>query len=171
VCWAGFAITYFSVVILVTRIFASGDNELDGDDEGKKYSFDYAAILASASSEIAGTTAAIISVDRIGRVPVQVASYIGGGLSIFAMTYLASNEDSPRGWLILFGFLARMFFMGGSCTTWVITAEILTTEVRATGHSWANGTFLCTAAVANVDANEGWKILTSYISVLKQSLV
>ena len=31
-----------------------------------------------------------------------------------------------------------MFFMSATCTTWVSTAEILTTEVRTTGHASAN---------------------------------
>jgi hypothetical protein len=51
---------------------------------------------------------------------------------------LASQEEAFRSHLIVFSFLARMFFMSASCATWVSTAEILTTEIRTTGHSAAN---------------------------------
>jgi len=38
--------------------------------------------------------------------------------------------------------------MSGSCTTWVSTAEILTTEIRATGHSAANAVARIAGAVS-----------------------
>ena len=114
-------------------IFASDDLEQEG-----VYSFDYTAILASASAEIAGTTIAILAVDRVGRIPTQVVSYVGGGICLFVLTFMAMDSKTPRFELILMGFFARLFFMGGSCTTWVSTAEIMPTEIRATGHSWAN---------------------------------
>ena len=135
VVWGGFAVTYYGTIITVTMIFAASPDELETDGT---YSFDYGAILASASAEIAGTTIALLTVDRLGRIPTQVASYLGGGFSLFLLTLLAMDSDSPRGQLILMGFLARMFFMGGSCTTWVSTAEIMPTEIRTTGHSWSN---------------------------------
>ncbi|KAL7572349.1 hypothetical protein ACA910_021562 [Epithemia clementina (nom. ined.)] len=134
-CWGGFAITYFGTIIAVTMIFASDPADLENQG---LYSFDYTAILISASSEVAGTTVALLTVDRLGRIPTQVLSYIGGGVSMFVLSVMAMDEDSPRTQMILMGFLARMFFMGGSCTTWVSTAEIMPTEIRTTGHSWAN---------------------------------
>ena len=123
-------------------VFASGE-ELE---EKGQYSFDYGAILASACSEIAGTTLVYLLIDRIGRVPLQVFSYLGGGMFVFFLCLLGTREDvgdgveqnSSRLVLIVIAFLARMCFMGGSCTTWVSTAEILSTEIRTTGHSSAN---------------------------------
>ena len=135
VVWGGFAVTYFGTIITVTMIFAANPDELETDGA---YSFDYAAILASASAEFAGTTITILLVDRLGRIPTLVASYLGGGFSVFLLTLLAMDSDSPREQLILMGFLSRLFFMGGSCTTWVSTAEIMPTEIRTTGHSWSN---------------------------------
>ena len=133
--WGGFAVTYYGTLITVTMIFAADPDDLETDGA---YSFDYDAILASASAEIAGTTIALLTVDRLGRIPTQVASYLGGGFSAFLLTLLAMDSDSPRGQLILMGFLARMFFMGGCSTTWANTAEIMPTEIRTTGHSWSN---------------------------------
>ena len=50
--------------------------------------------------------------------------------------------------LIELGLADKVCGMGGTCVTWVSTAEILTTEVRSTGHSTANamarlGAFFC----------------------------
>ena len=123
---------------LVFSSTADGGNPDDDEVAQNIYSFDYAAIFTSASSEIAGLTLAILLIDRIGRVPCQTGSYIGGGIMVFFLCLLASLEEQPRATMMLTAFLARMFFMAGSCSTWVATAEILTTEIRTTGHSAAN---------------------------------
>jgi len=142
ISWAGMAFTYYGTIITITLVFASGEQL---ENEGK-YSFDYGAILASASSEIAGTALAIVFVERAGRIPTQVVSYVGGGLSMFFLCLLATREEvgdgvqqqSSRAVLVSMAFLGRLFFMAASCTLWVSTAEILSTDVRTTGHSAAN---------------------------------
>jgi MFS family permease len=139
--WAGFAFVYYGSIYVVTLIFAKTEQ----NEEGKAtYSFDYEALFASASSEVAGTTLVILLIDRIGRTNTQVLSYVGGGISVLILCLLATprdahgNADTSRSVLMTFAFLSRLFFMGGTCSTWVSTAEILTTEVRTTGHSVAN---------------------------------
>lgn len=136
--WAGFAFTYYGTIIIVTMVFSETTDE-KGDDEssGGVYSFDYAAIFASASSEIAGTSLAIYLVERVGRICTQFGSYVGGGCSVFMLCMLAAWKG-PRSLMIASAFLSRMFFMGGSCSTWVSTAELLPTPIRTTGHSTAN---------------------------------
>jgi hypothetical protein len=119
-------------------VFASADAEDAHMDGAESYSFDYWAIFTSASAEVAGTTLIILLVDRVGRIPSQALSYFAGGLSLLILCLLASQEDASRSHLIIFSFLARMFFMTAICATWVSTAEILTTEIRTTGHSAAN---------------------------------
>lgn len=117
-------------------MFSTEDDTDQGGDG--VFDFDYGAIFASASAEIAGTTLVLLTVDRVGRIPSQVVSYAGGGIAVFAMCMGANSGVVSREFLICSGFLARMFFMSATCTTWVSTAEILTTEVRSTGHSSAN---------------------------------
>ena len=119
-------------------VFASANDDDPDQDGAESYSFDYWAIFTSASAEVAGTTFIILLVDRIGRIPSQALSYFGGGCSLLMLCLLASQEDASRSHLIVFSFLARMFFMSASCATWVSTAEILTTDIRTTGHSAAN---------------------------------
>jgi hypothetical protein len=119
-------------------VFASANDDDPDQDGAESYSFDYWAIFTSASAEVAGTTLIILLVDRIGRIPSQALSYFAGGCSLLILCLLASQEDAARSHLIVFSFLARMFFMSASCATWVSTAEILTTDIRTTGHSAAN---------------------------------
>lgn len=142
--WAGLAFLYYGAIIAITLVFATSgksgssasvENYIGNDHV---YSFDYGAIFTSASAELAGTTLIILLVDRLGRVPSQSASYLLGGISVFCLCLLASQDNPHRGQMILAAFLARLFFMSASCATWVSTAEILTTEIRTTGHSAAN---------------------------------
>lgn len=54
---------------------------------------------------------------------------------------LAESSDaaaSDRWELVGLGFLLRALDMAATCTSWVMTAEVLSTEIRTTGHSSAN---------------------------------
>lgn len=135
--WAGFAFTYYGAIIAITLAFSGTDEEFMDEDAAGNYSFDYGAIFTSASSELAGTTLVIFLIDRLGRIPTQTISYIGGGISIVLFCF-ATDNGSSRAVMMTTSFLARMFFMGGSCSTWVSTAEIMTTEIRSTGHAASN---------------------------------
>jgi len=130
--WAGFGLLYYGTILAITIIFQKNEansNELD---------FDYSAIFTSASAEIFGVLLVILTVDRWGRVPSQAWSYIVGGLCASSMCF----GSSVWGWhdrtLAVLAFGARLFMMSASCVTWIITPELLTTEVRATGHGVVN---------------------------------
>lgn len=144
--WGAFAFGYYGTLLAITKVF---DNDQGGntDEDPGSYNFDYGAIFVSSSAELVGTTIVILAVDRAGRIPCQVIAYSMAGISVCVLCTLASN-GAPRLLLIALGFTARVFEMGGTCVTWVSTAEILTTEVRSTGHSTANamarlGAFFC----------------------------
>ncbi|GKY95332.1 hypothetical protein MPSEU_000495000 [Mayamaea pseudoterrestris] len=132
--WCGFAFGYYGAILTITKVFKSSDSS---PSTTSPYSFDYSAIFVSSSAEILGTTLAILAIDRLGRIPSQVASYVAAGISICLLGIL-SEEHASRNILVALGFLTRVFEMCGTCSTWVGTAEILTTEVRTTGHSAAN---------------------------------
>lgn len=136
--WGFFAFGYYGTIMVITEVFNSQDGPrraLTGGNE--TYGFDYGAIFVSSSAELVGTTFAIFSVDTVGRIPLQQAAYALAGISVCALCLSAAN-DAHRSVLITLGFAARIFEMVGSCVSWVSTAEILTTEVRTTGHSAAN---------------------------------
>jgi hypothetical protein len=134
----GLAFVYYGAIIVITMVFASAKDEDPDQDGAESYTFEYWAIFTSASAELAGTTLIILLVDRVGRIHSQALSYVAGGCSLLILCLLASQEDATRSHLIVASFLSRMFFMSASCATWVSTAEILTTEIRTTGHSAAN---------------------------------
>jgi MFS family permease len=133
--WGAFAFGYYGTIMAITKIF---DNDQDADgNETDSYNFDYGAIFVSSSAELVGTTFAISAVDVYGRIPLQVVSYAMAGIAVCTLCILAAYE-ARRDVLIALAFTARIFEMSGSCVSWVSTAEILTTEVRTTGHSAAN---------------------------------
>jgi hypothetical protein len=107
--------------MVVTEIFTIEQDTIDGSEK-------------NSSAELVGTTFVIFTVDRAGRIPLQMVSYAMAGICVCALCILASQE-AERSVLISVGFAARIFEMSGSCVTWVSTAEILTTEVRTTGKS------------------------------------
>jgi len=127
VVWAGFAFSYYGTIMTVTIVFGKDDDEDD---------FDYGAIFSSSCSEIVGVAVAICLIDKIGRIPTQVGSYFLGGICVFLMCFYAN--EAGRNSLLVISFAARAFEMIGNCVTWVSTAELLSTEIRSTGHSAAN---------------------------------
>jgi hypothetical protein len=141
-------ILYFGTIIVVTMVFASAGNDEPDQHGAESYSFDYWAIFTGASAEVAGTTLIILLVDWIGRIPSQALSFVGGGCSLLILCLLAGQEDASRSHLIMFSFLARMFFMSANCATWICTAEILTTDIRTTGHSAASAVARLSASLS-----------------------
>lgn len=134
----------------ITRIFdEDGDNGLD---------FDYVAIFISASSEFLGTKLAIELVDRIGRVQALVGSFLIGGSSMFVVCIF--NGSLSRMATVSFAFISRASEMSAACITWISTAELLTTNMRSTGHSAANCVARCAAFLSPFLVNEGslWTI-------------
>jgi hypothetical protein len=132
--WFGQAICYYGTIMAITRIFGSDGS---GFGDGDESSFDYKAIFISSSAEIVGVTGAMVLVDRIGRIPVIVGSYIGGCISVFLLCIFAGNMG--RSGLVFLSFCSRIFEMSGSCSIWISTSEILSTEIRSSGHAAVNG--------------------------------
>lgn len=137
VVWGAFALCYYGSIMAITRIFLeSQDNDDNNGDDDVKASFDYSAIFISSSAEIVGTALAIATVDRIGRIPTIVGSYLAGGVTVFTMCFFANQFG--RSTLVVISFVARVCEMVASCTLWILTAELFSTEIRSTGHSAAN---------------------------------
>jgi len=129
VVWGGYAYSYYAAIMTVTRIFDEEDDN-DGPD------FDYTAIFISSCAEVVGTTIAISQVDVLGRRPTIVLAFTLAGISLFFLCILSGHV--ARIVLIALAFSARASEMAGACVVWISTAELLSTEIRATGHSAAN---------------------------------
>lgn len=111
----------------VTRIFG-----IDDDNDDERISFDYGAIFVSSTAELVGTIIVIALVDRIGRIPTQVLSYLCGGIGLFFLCMI-SFFGGNKLLLVVLAFIVRICEMAGTCVTWISTAEILSTEIRSTG--------------------------------------
>lgn len=147
-------------------IFSSNEEkQADGT-----YNFDYTAIFASSSAEIVGLTIVIFVVDTVGRIPSQALCYAMGGTSIFLLCML-DFIGASRNFLLIFSFGSRLFMMGATCLTWVSTSEILTTEVRTTGHSAANAIARIGGAVCPFVVSDATPIQRVGIIMLCVSLV
>ncbi|KAL7469539.1 hypothetical protein ACHAXS_009790 [Conticribra weissflogii] len=133
--WMGYAIGYYGSILAVTRVF-DPDAAEDAEFHEGSPNFDYKAIFISASAEIFGLFIVIQTVDSIGRIPSQVASYIMAGIFMFTLAMSVGTANNTI--LTILAFLCRAFEMMGACVTWVTTAEILPTEIRTTGHAASN---------------------------------
>lgn len=140
-CWFGFAFLYYGTTILVTMTFAENDIITESAVKDASYDFDYSAIFLAASAEVVGQTFVLLTVETWGRVRTQALSYFLGGFSILGLAFFAAG-DAKRGVLMFTAFLARMFMMGSSATTWVVTAEILPTQIRNTGMPFSFSCFI-----------------------------
>lgn len=169
--WAGYAIGYYGTILTVTRVF-DADAVEGADEPGGTPNFDYQAIFISASAEIIGLFTVINTIDSIGRIPSQVMAYIGGGTFLFLLSMFAGTANNTTLTVLAF-FARAFEMMGSCVTWvrsslehWspvqmmfmpdltrltrhphlliqVSTAEILTTDIRTTGHSAANAMVSC----------------------------
>jgi MFS family permease len=153
--WFTFAFGYYGTLMVTTRVFS-----LDKDHRAGSELFDYGAIFVSTIAEFIGTTLGFVIIDRFGRIPSQVMSYLLAGSFLCAFCIMAeydstfTSQQQKREVLLTFAFVARIFEMAATCILWVSTAEIFSTEMRGVGHSSANalariGAFFCPIFIEN----------------------
>ena len=121
------------VILFVTRIFQTHEQEDSNNDDSATCNFDYAAIFTSATSEVVGIAITVYFVENWGRVPSQMIMFLGAAIGVFFM-----GISMPDGALIMVSIFARLTAVGANSAVWVITPELYNTELRATGHSVAN---------------------------------
>ena len=112
---------------------------------------------------ILGFLLAVILVERVGRIPLQITGFIGMavGLSILAGVGDPAQTQNPNLVFVFSGFLIFNLFMnmGPNSTTFLLSGEVFPTSIRASGAGFA-------AAVAKAGAVLG----TFTLPVLEQSL-
>jgi len=146
--WFGFGFSYNGLCLAIPRVFDSSDDGSGTFDEDESPSFNFQALAVSAAAEMIGTLISALVVDSFGRIGPQVVGFALSGFLVFFLLWFA--HSSPVWLLTILALGARTFEVGASSLSWVITAEVLPTELRSTGHSTAN-------AVCRLGA-----ILTSY---------
>jgi hypothetical protein len=181
--WFGFQFLYYGVIIAVNLVFTKHENADDDDDQNiLAYDFDYSAIFITASAEVFGLITVLGTIDSIGRIPSQTIAYRIGGFTTFLLgvLYTLFNDDDDgsndsnasfhRSVLIGLAFVSRMAMMASSCTTWVSTSEVLSTEIRSTGHGAANAVGRLGGFVAPYVITEGNSMARIGILVLLVAL-
>ena len=134
--WLCTAALYYGIILAVTLVFSGSM-----DSSSNSFEVDFRALVVTASAEVAGVTLVILSVDRIGRIRSQMAWFSICGLSVLGLCMLKASSSSiseGHGILVALGFGARMFALSATSVVWITTAEVLTTDIRTTGHSVAN---------------------------------
>jgi len=88
---------------------------------------------------IVGFALAIILIDRVGRMPLQILGFLAMavGLGILAMSGMGEEHNV---WLVFTGFILFNTLMnaGPNTTTYVLPSEIFPTQMRCTAHGLAS---------------------------------
>ena len=123
----GQAFCYHGTVAMAVSVFSQ-------DDRQQNYQ-----ALFSAGAEVIGIIGlATFTIDRWGRIPTQCLTYAAAALTSLTLSVWYELPFLENGnALIIFAFMSRMFMFGGRGTTWVSTTEVLSTEIRTTGHALA----------------------------------
>lgn len=115
---------------------------------------DISATAATAVLDIflpLGFLFAVLLVDRVGRIPLQL---VGFAMMAVALGILSIADGLPGGGedhltLVLIGFAFFNFFMnaGPNATTYALPAEVYPSEIRAAGHGFAAASAKLGAAI------------------------
>jgi len=129
--WFGFGFSYNGLCLAIPRVFDSSDDGSGTFDEDESPSFNFQALAVSAAAEMIGTLISALVVDSFGRIGPQVVGFALSGFLVFFLLWFA--HSSPVWLLTILALGARTFEVGASSLSWVITAEVLPTELRSTG--------------------------------------
>jgi hypothetical protein len=134
-----FGFSTYGTVLLITSVFER-QGDVDAPLNNSVPDFHYSAIAFSALSESFGVFVALLTVNSLGRIKSQVASYSLAGIAGIGLCIASSLKDWSGRVIVLtiLAFFARAMELMSNCLTWMTTAEVLRTEIRATGHSAAS---------------------------------
>lgn len=129
IVWMGFGLCFYGISLLATRLFSRGGNDTDFQCR-----FDYPFIFGITTSEVLGTAALLLLIDRIGRVKSQAIPYF---LTAVALVPVGAADDVNKYITFACLYVALGAQMMASAASWVHVAELYPTDVRSTGHSLA----------------------------------
>ena len=127
--WFGYGFTFYGIIIGITRVFEAN---ITGIDQAV-VSFDFPVIFMTCFAETLGVFFATQTVDRMGRIKSQVWYFALAGIGCTGMFWLPPPMQNLFYLKQFFALFARCFEIGAKSMTWITTAEILKTEIRATG--------------------------------------
>jgi MFS family permease len=90
---------------------------------------------------VLGFVIAILLVDRVGRIPLQLVGFaaMGGSLLLLALATGLKGGGNAHLWMVVLGFALFNTFMnaGPNATTYALPAEVFPSDIRAAGHGFA----------------------------------
>ena len=100
---------------------------------------------------VLGFVTAILLVERVGRVPLQISGFVMMSVGLLVLGYtsgLPGGGDEHLA-LVFLGFALFNFFQnaGPNATTYALPAEVFPSDVRAAGHGFAAGMAKLGAAI------------------------
>lgn len=100
---------------------------------------------------VLGFAAAILLVERVGRIPLQISGFVMMSVGLIILGYtsgLPGGGDEHLA-LVFLGFAVFNFFQnaGPNATTYALPAEVFPSDVRAAGHGFAAGMAKLGAAI------------------------
>lgn len=131
IIWFSFGFAIFSMLLQLTKIYSTSDQNESTTTGSKSCSFDYQSLFIASAADFAGIFVAIQIVDRFGRVRSQVAMYILAGVMLLFMGW----NISPLGILITLS-IGRAALIGAACVTWVATPELFPTGLFDFVYYW-----------------------------------
>lgn len=130
IVWFSFGFGYYGVVLLMVRVF---EDKSDSDEEqATTCDFDYGNILLNSSVEVVAVLLLVYMIEPLGRIKTMLCFFFVAGVSVLFL----AMPMSPA-FFTLVAAVVRIGAMGANLSTWVATAEIFPTRLRATGHALA----------------------------------
>jgi MFS family permease len=127
---------YYGIVLYLPRAFLSlmrGDGEAATALHDGNTQYPYWALFASIGGELIGNVLALFLVRSFSRSSLSAFFFAGFGLSFPVIITGVSDI-----FMVLAAMFARLCATIAGNLSWLIAPEAYPTEVRATGHSWAN---------------------------------
>ena len=130
ILWFCFGLTYYGLILFVSRLYSKTDD--GGDDDDVTCDFDYQNVFVNACSELVGIFLTLWVIDPWGRPKTLVVTFL---LSALGALLLGATKG---GLMMAVGLMARAAIVSANSTTWVATPELYKTKFRGTGHASCN---------------------------------
>jgi len=88
---------------------------------------------------LVGVVGAVLLADRLGRIPLQIAGFIGCAIGLFIAAQSVGFDGSTKMLLIFAGFMLFNFMtnLGPNAQTYLIAGEVFPTAIRGKGAGFA----------------------------------
>ena len=135
ITWFSFGFAYYGVILFVARIYDNVDATHDNQGgHDLTCNFDYMSIFINASAELFGIFLVVNFIEVTGRTIIAFVTFL-----LASCTTMVMGASIGHIAMLCFSLVARAASVAANSTTWVLTPELYSTNIRGTGHSSCNG--------------------------------